>query len=384
MKKTNTPVRKKTASESKLPTTTAVKPTTKSTELKRATPNKHPLRRLWLRRVGITAGALIAVWILGMYIFGLIYQHQHRNDQVRMGTSFSIDAARDLGVDWQANFTALLDDMHMKHFRLMSYWENSEKQPGSYNFEDLDWQMNEVAKRGATVSLAIGLRQPRWPECHQPAWARQLEVTNKSAWNQSIETYIQTVVDRYKNHPALENWHLENEYFNRNFGDCRDFSVDRLKAELNLVKRHDPKHQVIVTLADQLGFPFFGPYPDLYGTSLYKGNYVKFYGYFPYPIPSQFYSAKAYFVKLLHGKEMFIHELQLEPWGPKPTKEMSVKDQDHYMDTKRMQENLDFAKQTGMKKMNLWGAEWWYWRKTKLNDPRPWNLVKDELAKHPY
>ncbi len=81
------------------------------------------------------------------------------------GVSFSVKYAKELGVDWKANFTALLDDMQIKNYRLMSYWDDTEPQQGTFEFSDLDWQMNEAAKRGAKVSLAVGMRQPRWPEC---------------------------------------------------------------------------------------------------------------------------------------------------------------------------------------------------------------------------
>ncbi|MEO5499038.1 MAG: hypothetical protein ABIR46_00895, partial [Candidatus Saccharimonadales bacterium] len=91
-----------------------------------------------------------------------------------IGVSFSEKRAKELGLDWRANFTALLDDMHISAFRLMSYWDEHEIVRGQHDFSSLDWQIDEASKRGATVTLAVGLRQPRWPECHQPKWADDL------------------------------------------------------------------------------------------------------------------------------------------------------------------------------------------------------------------
>jgi hypothetical protein len=34
-----------------------------------------------------------------------------------------------------------------------------------------------------------------------------------------------------------------------------------------------------------------------------------------------------------------------------------------------------------MKKVDLWGAEWWYWRKVKMNDPSLWNAAREEVQK---
>jgi len=32
-----------------------------------------------------------------------------------------------------------------------------------------------------------------------------------------------------------------------------------------------------------------------------------------------------------------------------------------------------------MRKIDLWGAEWWYWRKVKFNDPSLWNTAKESI-----
>ena len=152
------------------------------------------------------------------------------------GVSFSIKYAKELGNDWQANYLALLDDMGFKNFRLMSYWDEGEPQKGQYNFTDLDWQMDEAAKRGAQVSLAIGFRQPRWPECHQPNWAKDLGY-GTDEWQAALNNYITVVQNRYKNHPALASYQLENEAKNAWFGECPGAaSTPRLVEEFNLAK----------------------------------------------------------------------------------------------------------------------------------------------------
>src|SRR5881628_564553 len=70
------------------------------------------------------------------------------------GVSFSTEYANELGNDWQANYTALLQDQGFKHLRLMSYWELVEPQQGQYDFKDLDWQFDQANKYGAKISLA--------------------------------------------------------------------------------------------------------------------------------------------------------------------------------------------------------------------------------------
>src|SRR4028118_2094102 len=74
---------------------------------------------------------ILFIWAGGMFITGAIYQRQHRNDQPLIGTSFAKAAAEDLGVDWRANYIALLDDLQIRQFRLMSYWEEIEPKQGT-------------------------------------------------------------------------------------------------------------------------------------------------------------------------------------------------------------------------------------------------------------
>jgi hypothetical protein len=51
------------------------------------------------------------------------------------------------------------------------------------------------------------------------------------------------------------------------------------------------------------------------------------------------------------------------------------------MNAERLADRFEYGRATGMKRMDLWGAEWWYWRKVKYNDPSLWDVARDEIAK---
>ena len=299
------------------------------------------------------------------------------------GASFSVKYAKELGNDWKANYTALLEDMGFKKLRLMSYWDLSEQQRDQYDFADLDWQMDEAAERGAKVSLAIGLRQPRWPECHQPEWAKQLGY-GSDAWQAALNNYITVVQNRYKNHPALESYQLENEAKNAWFGECPGAaSTDRLVEEFNLAKANDPNHPVLMSLSDQHGFPAGQPVPDRYGFSVYRVVWndkgpINF--YLTYPTPVIYHRARALAIQIFKDRDVYIHELQIEPWGPKATKDLTVEEQNRSMSPKQINKNIKFVKEIGRPDIYMWGGEWWYWRKTHFNDPSIWNTVKTEVT----
>jgi len=299
------------------------------------------------------------------------------------GVSFSIKAAQDLGVDWKANYLALLDDLHFKNLRLMSYWDNIEVEKGSYDFHDLDWQLDEAAKRGAKVSLSIGMRQPRWPECHKPAWYNDL---TKQDQDRALFDYLKATIEHVKSHPAVESYQLENEAVNTWFGTCTkdDIDRDRLTREFNYVKQLDPNHPVWMSLSDQHGLPTGQPTPDKYGFSVYrivwndKTGPFKF--YITYPTPIWYHRLRAWWIKTFKHRDIFIHELQVEPWGPKPTRDMTIAEQDRSMSPKQMEENISFARRIGQPDIYMWGGEWWYWRKTNLHDNTPWETVRSILT----
>lgn len=302
------------------------------------------------------------------------------------GVSFSYKYAKELGVDWQANFTALLDDLQIKHYRLMSYWDLHENERGKFDFTILDWQMDEAAKRGAQVSLSIGLRQPRWPECHQPSWAESLgEETTE--WRQALYAYIEVVVNRYKDHPALSSYQLENEAVNNWFGTCKGAAPrDRLFEEYNLVKRLDTDTPLWMSLSDQHGFPLRVPVPDSFGFSVYRTVWndkgpINF--YLTYPTPIWYHRARKALIEAYHKKPIYIHELQIEPWAPVATVKVSIEEQNKSMDLRQIRKNFDFARKIGAREIYTWGGEWWYWRKTNFNDPGPWETVRSEKLGQP-
>ncbi len=294
------------------------------------------------------------------------------------GVSFSIKRSKELGLDWKANFLALLDDLQFKRLRLMSYWDLIEGDRGHFDFTDLDWQMQQAAQRGVKVSLAIGVRVPRWPECHQPEWVTHLR---GNTWKQALYAYLEVVVKHYKDNPALDTYQLENEGLNTWFGTCDPPDNTRLHEELAFVKQWDPYHKVIMSLSDQHGYPVNAPVPDIYGFSVYRivwNDKVPPAGYIYYPTPIWYHRLRAAIIEAVWHRPVMVHELQMEPWGREDTAKLSVAEQDKSMSVQQIGKVFDFARRLGIQRIDVWGGEWWYWRKVH-NDPRIWEAVRTQL-----
>ncbi len=349
-----------------------IKPHTAKTKAKYQKLNLFQKMLIWLF-------ILIASFVLIAYGISQWYINQNRSKPIHVGVTFIADYARYYDLDPKQTMRALIDDLNVKQFRLVSYWKISEPEPGNYNFDELDWQFKYAEEANAKVSLAIGLRQPRWPECHMPDWAEQL---SKEQWQVELKKYMKVVIERYKNSPALESYQLENEFFMDVFGDCPDHSRDRLIDEYNYVKSLDSDHPVIISRSNNaVGLPIGKPRPDTFGISIYKRvwdkNITK--RYFEYPFPAWFYGFLAGAGKITTGKDMIIHELQAEPWAPTETKSATLAEQNKSLDPERLKKRFEFGEATGMRDMYLWGAEWWYWRKVKHGDPSFWDVARSEI-----
>jgi hypothetical protein len=338
----------------------------------------------WLSKVGSIVVIVIVVVFGSMYGIARWYIASEQSKPLKEGVSFIPDYAQSLGVDPQAAMDGLTG-IGVKHFRLVSYWSDMEQTPGQYDFSQLDWQFKKAEAANAKVSLALGLRQPRWPECHMPDWANKEPA---SQWQPQLEKYMAAVVNRYKDSPALDSYQVENEFFLKGFGECEtiphSMDRDRLVAEYNLVKQLDPHHTVIVNRSNNaIGWPAGRPQPDEFGISVYKRVWSPVVGrYMEYPIPAWYYGFLAGWQKIFLGKDMIIHELQAEAWAPhgKSLQDISLAEQNKSLNAKRLQDRFGYGKATGMREMYLWGSEYWYYRLVALHDPSLWNVAKQEFS----
>ncbi len=292
-------------------------------------------------------------------------------ENILWGVNFSQTQAVALGLDWRNAYTALIDDLGAKNIKLATYWNLIEKQPGEYDFSDVDWQIQRAEDSGVSLLLAIGMKTPRWPECHIPEWAKG---QSKADQQTAILDFLRQIVTRYDHSPAITMWQVENEPFFP-FGECPWVDKEFLKEEVALVKSLDIGHRPVVVTDSGEGSLWLqaAKIGDIAGTTMYKKVWVRqLKMYFTYFFPPTYYWRKAEIVKRLFDKEVICVELQAEPWVPGLISDSSLAEQQKSMNLERLQKNIEFAKKTGLKQFYLWGSEWWYWLKEKQNDPAVW------------
>ena len=314
---------------------------------------------------------IILLIIIGFFFLGKPPQAK----EMTWGVNFSQKHAELLGLDWKSTYSALIDDLGAKNIKLATYWDLIEPEKEKYNFEDLDWQIKRAEEKGVKLLLVIGMKTPRWPECHIPEWAKSL---SKEEQQENILKMVEELVLNFKDSSAIEMWQIENEPFFP-FGDCPWVDKDFLKKEIALVKTLDNQHRLVVISDSGEGSFWFASAKlgDVVGTTMYKKVWVQQLGvYFTYPFPPNFYWRKSQIIKTLFDKKVICVELQAEPWGPKLIYDISLSEQQKSMTLQQFQKNIKFAKETGFDTFYLWGGEWWYWMKEKQNQPEIWEEAK--------
>jgi hypothetical protein len=306
----------------------------------------------------------------------LVYNITFKAAKYTYGVSYSPEYATTLGLDWQKTYLSVLDDLQVRHLRISTYWDIVEPYEDVFDFYETDFLIQEAAKRDAKILLVLGNKQPRWPECHTPLWAKEQSTIDKQ---RQIKKYIQKVVERYKNNPAIWGWQVENEPL-FGFGDnCETTTPQFLKDEVDLVRKLDPSRPIVLTDSGEWQ-PWRVPMQlsDIFGTTLYRSAYFKFLGFVEYPFPPFYYSAKSYLARHLFApdnQKTIIAELQTEPWFASNVTGETIESQVQRFPVSLMQRNVEFARQTGFDEIYLWGVEWWYYQKSH-NHPEYYDLAK--------
>lgn len=321
------------------------------------------------------------ILILGagqLIILGLLYYFNFGGTvgKVKFGATFSPAQARYFGMDPKKVLADSLDDLGIKNYRLSAYWNVVEPWRGGYDFREVDWQLDEVAKRGGSVILAVGRRLPRWPECHDPGWIKGLA---EKQTQQEILNLLKVTIERYKNNKTITAWQVENEPFLSVFGQCPKPDLAFVRKELELVKSLD-KRPIIMTESGELSTWIYGAtLADKVGISLYRVVWNKIWGAFYYPLTPAYYRYRAQAIRAL-GKQIFVSELQAEPWERgTPLPQAPILEEKKIIDGQKIHDSIDFAKKASFDEIYFWGLEWWDWLKSH-GDKDIWNTVKAEVA----
>lgn len=279
---------------------------------------------------------------------------------VDFGVTFSAPQARYLKLNAWETYISLMDELGVRHIRLPVYWNETEKPRGTYDWKETDYFMQEAAKRGVKITLVIGAKVPRWPECHLPTFIQ--EEIGTPAYGDDLLGFMKTTVERYKDSPALYRYQIENEPLFP-FGVCPAPDLELLKREVALVRGLDPQHDIQLTVSGESeSWLDLAKQADVLGVSLYRVVWNKHIGPIVYPHSAAWYAVQRQTITPW-VKHSLISELQGEPWLDGGLMPEDIRAAYAAFSAERLRDHVAFAKRTGFSEVYLWGVEWWYYLK---------------------
>ncbi|HBK35010.1 hypothetical protein A2239_02530 [Candidatus Uhrbacteria bacterium RIFOXYA2_FULL_40_9] len=313
-----------------------------------------------------------ALFLLLIVLAGIIFWvNQKEVRQPEFGITYSTIYAQELGLDPLTVYQALLTELSVKLVRLPVYWSEVEKEQGVYDWDQVDQLMTLSNAHGVEVTMVLGEKVPRWPECFIPDWALELSEQERE---QVLKEFLTIAVQRYQSFSSLERWQIENEPFFP-FGVCPERRNELVFEEIALVSDLDD-HPVQLTVSGELESWWQSAlHADVLGFSLYRVTWNKTVGFSVYPLSPTFYRIRATVMKWLTQK-VIISELQAEPWIFISLDEQTTEFWSELFTPDDFEKNVQFAEQTGVSEVYFWGAEWWYYLRMQGFDSL-WNYAEN-------
>jgi hypothetical protein len=319
----------------------------------------HPRIAAWF--------TLTVVAISVVFAFAWGWVNDREKIEPELGVTFSWVYARDLGFEPEEMYSAILDELGVKKVRLPIYWSEVETNKGVYQWEIPDRLIKTSEDREVELTLVIGMKVPRWPECYIPDWARSLDDNDLQ---KAVLGFIEETVKRYQDSTSVIRWQVENEPFFP-YGECPTITTAQFQGRVDLVRDLDDRPIQVTVSGEIQPWLLSAKSADVLGISMYRETWNDLFGYFIYPLTPSFYYFRANMMRDSVDR-VIVSELQAEPWFPEPRESRAPKDWYNYFTAEMLEKNVEFVKEAGLSEAYLWGAEWWYALKQE-GDSRLWD-----------
>ena len=163
------------------------------------------------------------------------------------------------GADPEAALATLLRRLAPDLVRLPVYWDAVAPEPDALDFAPVDRLLAVVAaydaaqpRHHARVVLVAGARNVVTPEVHLPDWAEADTELRDLVASHPYRRYLLLTFRHYARDPLLYGWQVENEPLdstNPDLGEV-DLPASSVKDEVDLLRRIDPVHPIVVTTYD--------------------------------------------------------------------------------------------------------------------------------------
>lgn len=312
---------------------------------------------------------------LALFVSAFVWLNNRPTTKPVFGVTYSWVYAERLGQNPVKTYERIVDDLEVKDVRIPLYWSEIEHEEGEFDWSIPDALLQLSEDHGVNLTVVIGSKVPRWPECYVPDWAEKFSEIYQQ---QAVLKFIEEAVDRYKSSASVIRWQVDNEPFFP-FGICSQISQAQFQERVDLVRSLDDR-PIQVTVSGELG-PWLdsAKSADILGISMYRQTWNDLFGHFVYPLTPDYYYFRS---TLIRGavSQVVVSELQAEPWFSAPIESKPLLEWYDSFTVEMFNQNVQFAQEAGLSEAYLWGAEWWYALKEQ-GDDRLWEEARPLFQK---
>jgi len=172
-----------------------------------------------------------------------------------LGISFRSPQVAALGLDARTILQTLLI-YPFQLIRLGAYWNRIEPEPGKFNTDELDWQIDAAERAGKQIILCVGpLKTFSYPEFFVPAHYlrppfQEHTLIKPFAYPSlfvAATAFITRLVERYKQRKGIIAWQLEHEAVDP-LGVEHSWRLDVafVEKEIEIIRKADPTRPVMM------------------------------------------------------------------------------------------------------------------------------------------
>jgi hypothetical protein len=178
-----------------------------------------------------------------------------RRGSTRLGISFRPLQAAAFGLEVRPTLQALLA-YPFQIIRLGAYWNRMESEPGAFQPDELDWQVEAAERAGKQIIICLGpLKTFGYPEFFVPGHQLRRpfpehKLVNPSKYPdllQAATDFMLRLVERYKKHESILAWQLEHEAVDPlGVEHSWRLQADFVELEAQALRKADPTRPVMM------------------------------------------------------------------------------------------------------------------------------------------
>ncbi|MEV0719685.1 beta-galactosidase [Asanoa sp. NPDC050611] len=178
-----------------------------------------------------------------------------RRGNTALGISFRPRQCEDFHLDPRETLTTLLS-YPFGLVRLSAYWDRIEPEPGEFDTDEVDWQLDAAERAGKRVVMCLGpIKSFGYPEYFVPSHVldeglpegRLVDPASQPALLDAAARHLTRLVRRYRDRKSIVAWQIEHDAVDPlGMEHSWRLSKEFLRHEMATVRANDPRRPIVL------------------------------------------------------------------------------------------------------------------------------------------